>query len=344
MSGMAARARAPSGELLNARIDRDHAVLHQSRRESLMANAVPEGFTAPAVPAPKKAARKPDWLVAYIFLAPAAAIFAAFIAYPLADGIGSAFTNQAVGRPGEFIGWDNFIRLIGDSHFQRAALNSLVLTLSVVAIKAVLGMIFAVALVQKMPARGFIRALAFLPWAVPGLIAGLSWKWIFDEQSGVLSYLAIALGFSDRPVYWLSDPNMGLWSIGIAMVWHGLPFFTMMFLAALTSIPSDLNEAAAIDGAKPIRRFFSVTLPQMREVIFVTVMLSTIWTFNSFHMVFILTGGGPAMRTHILPTLAYEYGITQSQLGLGSSVLVAVIPVFIVLIVLLTRRMLKNDN
>lgn len=304
--------------------------------------SLPEGFTAPPVPA-RPRSRKPDWLVAYLFLAPAAAVFAAFIAYPLADGIATSFSDQVVGRAGAFIGFDNFAELLTDDHFLRAALNSLLLTLSVVAIKCVLGMGFAVALVQPMPARGLIRALAFLPWAVPGLIAGLSWKWIFDEQAGVLGYLAIALGFTDQPVYWLSDPNIGLISIGIAMIWHGLPFFTMMFLAGLTSIPADLNEAAAIDGAKPIRRFFSVTLPQMREVIFVTVMLSTIWTFNSFHMVFILTGGGPAMRTHILPTLAYEYGITQSQLGLGSAVLVSVIPVFLFLIVLLTRRMLKND-
>jgi multiple sugar transport system permease protein len=306
-------------------------------------NALPEGFSAPPLPQ-RKVSRRPDWLMAYIFLAPAAAVFAAFIAYPLADGISTAFSNQMVGRTADFIGFDNFVTLFSDANFQRSALNSLVLTLSVVAVKLILGLLCAVLLVQKMPARGFLRAMVFLPWAVPGMIAGLSWKWIFDEQAGVLTYLAMALGFTDRPVYWLSDPSMGLWSIGIAMVWHGLPFFTMMFLAALTSIPSDLNEAAAIDGANPIRRFFSVTLPQMREVIFVTVMLSTIWTFNSFHMVFVLTGGGPAMRTHILPTLAYEYGIVQSRLGLGSSVLVSVIPVFLVLIVLLTRRMLKNEN
>lgn len=309
----------------------------------MQADRLPAGFKAPPVPV-RRNRRKPDWLVAYIFLAPAAAVFAAFIAYPLADGVTAAFTDQMVGRQGQFVGLANFFTLLADPHFQRAALNSLVLTVSVVTIKAVLGMSFAVALAQPMPARGLIRALAFLPWAVPGLIAGLSWKWIFDEQAGVLSYLAIALGFTDRPIYWLSDPGIGLWSIGIAMVWHGLPFFTMMFLAALTSIPAEVNEAAAIDGATPIRRFFAVTLPQMKEVIFVTVMLSTIWTFNSFHMVFILTGGGPAMRTHILPTLAYDYGIVQSQLGMGSAVLVSVIPVFLILIVLLTRRMLRNAS
>ncbi|WP_018182839.1 carbohydrate ABC transporter permease [Kaistia granuli] len=304
---------------------------------------LPKGFTAPPVPR-RNPTRRPDWLVAYLFLAPAAAIFAAFIAYPLADGVMTSFTDQVVGRDGSFIGFANFAKLLSDPHFQRAAVNSLLLTTGVVAVKLVIGLACAVLLAQKMPARGLVRALVFLPWAVPGLIAGLSWKWIFDEQAGVLSYLVLALGITDQPVYWLSDPRIAMLSIGVAMVWHGLPFFTMMFLAALTAIPGDLNEAAAIDGAGPIRRFFAVTLPQMKEVIFVTVMLSAIWTFNSFHMVFILTGGGPAMRTHILPTLAYDYGITQSQLGLGAAVLVSVIPVFFILIVLLTRRMLASNK
>jgi multiple sugar transport system permease protein len=261
----------------------------------------------------------------------------------LADGVATAFTNRIIARSGEFIGLSNFATLFSDPHFQRSALNSLFLTVSVVAAKLVLGMGCALLLAQPLPARGLIRALVFLPWAVPGLIAGLAWKWIYDEQAGVLGFLALASGLATRPIYWLSDPSVAMYSIGIAMIWHGLPFFTMMFLAALSSIPSDLTEAAALDGAGPIRRFWSVTLPQMREVIFVTVMLSSIWTFNSFHMVFILTGGGPAMRTHILPTLAYDYGITQSKLGLGSAVLVSVIPVFVVLIVILTRRMLRTE-
>ena len=133
-----------------------------------------------------------------------------------------------------------------------------------------------------------------------------------------------------------------MFSIGVAMVWHGLPFFIMMFLAGLSSVPDDLYEAAAIDGAGMWRRFWHVTLPQLRDIMAITVMLSAIWTFNSFHMVFILTNGGPAMRTQILPTLAYEYGIGRTQLGLGSSILVSVMPVFIVLIFFLTRRMLRD--
>jgi len=304
---------------------------------------LPRGFRTP--PPPQRARpRSSSTLTAYIFLIPAFLIFGGLIIYPLVDGISTAFTNRVIARGGEFVGFDNFFTLFHDEIFARAAWNSLWLTVWVVAIKAVLGMIFALVLAQPMPFRGLFRALVFLPWAVPGLIAGLAWKWIYDEQVGVLTYLTLALGIADMPTYWLSDPKVGLISVGIAMVWHGLPFYTMMFLAALTSIPSELTEAAAIDGAGPFRRFFSVTLPQMRNVIAITLMLSTIWTFNSFHMVYVLTQGGPANRTQILPTLAFEYGIARSQLGLGAAVLVSVIPIFLVLIFILTQRMLNKEN
>lgn len=304
---------------------------------------LPQGFRSP--PPPVRTIRKArvDYSP-YIFLIPAFLIFGGLIVYPLIDGISTAFTNRVIARSGEFIGFQNFLTLFEDEIFARAAYNSLWLTFWVVLIKALLGMAFALVLAQPMPMRGLFRSLVFLPWAVPGLIAGLAWKWIYDEQVGVLTYLTLALGITDMPIYWLSDPKVGLISVGVAMVWHGLPFYTMMFLAALTSIPSDLTEAAAIDGAGPIRRFFSITLPQMRNVIAITIMLSTIWTFNSFHMVYVLTQGGPANRTQILPTLAFEYGIVRSQLGLGAAVLVSVIPIFLVLIFILTQRMLRKEN
>lgn len=305
---------------------------------------LPPGFRSPPPPVRPKRKSAPTGLTAYLFLIPAFLVFGGLIVYPLIDGVATAFTNRVIARGGEFIGFQNFVTLMGDEIFLRAAGNSFWLTLWVVLIKAVLGMVFALVLAQPLPMRGLLRALVFLPWAVPGLIAGLAWKWIYDEQVGVLTYLTMALGFADTPTYWLSDPKIGLISVGIAMVWHGLPFYTMMFLAALTSIPGELTEAAAIDGAGPIRRFFSVTLPQMRNVIAITVMLSTIWTFNSFHMVYVLTQGGPANRTQILPTLAFEYGIVRSQLGLGAAVLVSVIPIFLVLIFILTQRMLKKET
>jgi multiple sugar transport system permease protein len=279
---------------------------------------------------------------AYLFLLPGLIILLGFVAYPFMDGIATSLTDRGVARPGEFTGFANFTALFQDEIYALAVRNSIVLTVAAVALKFLLGMVAALLLAQKFPLRGLIRALVFLPWAVPGLIAALSWRWLYDELNGVLNFAFLALGLTEALVYWLSDPDIALFAIVIASVWHGLPFYIMMFLAGLAAIPTELYEAAAIDGANAWQRFWKVTLPGLRDVIAITLMLSSIWTFNSFHMVFILTNGGPANRTQILPTLAYEYGIRRSELGLGAAVMVSFVPVFLVLIFFLTRRMLRD--
>ena len=140
------------------------------------------------------------------------------------------------------------------------------------------------------------------------------------------------------------DPQVGMISIGLATVWQGLPFFMMMFVGAMMTVPPELYEAAAIDGASAWARLRFITVPSILDVIAVTVMLSLIWTFNSFNTVFILTNGGPANRTQILPTLSYQYGLQRGALGQGAAVMVSVLPLFIGLIFLLTRRMLRDKG
>ena len=279
---------------------------------------------------------------AYIFLLPLLAVLIGLAAYPLLDGIWTAFTNRAVGNVGQFVGLANFRRLFADPIYGIACLNSLELTVGAVATKLVVGLAAAVLLTQKFPLRNLVRALAFLPWAVPGLVAALGWRWLLDEQSGAANAWLLALGIVQEPVDWLSDPSTAMFSIGMATVWQGLPFYLMMFVGAMMTIPPELHEAAAIDGAGAWARFWNVTIPSILDVIAITVMLSTIWTFNSFNTVFILTNGGPANRTQILPTLAYQYGLQQSQLGAGASVIVSVLPIFVGIIIILTRRMLRE--
>lgn len=283
-------------------------------------------------------------LAAWIFLAPLLGVLLGLAAYPLVDGVWTSFTSRGVGRPGEFVGLANFAALFDDPIYHTALLNSAMLTFGAVATKLVLGLAAATLLMQPFPVRNLIRALAFLPWAVPGLVAALGWRWLLDDQSGAINAWILALGLLDEPVDWLSDPFFGMISIGVATVWQGLPFFIMMFLGGMMTIPPELHEAAAIDGASSWERFRHVTLPSIADVIAITVMLSTIWTFNSFNTVYVLTGGGPADRTQILPTLAYQYGLQRSELGQGASVIVSVLPFFIGLIMLLTRRMLRDKG
>ncbi len=287
---------------------------------------------------------KPATISAYLFLAPLFAVLLCLISYPILDGIYTAFTSRAVARPGEFTGLENFRELFANEFFRRAVFNSVLFTTLAVGSKLVLGIAAAVLLSQEFPCRNFIRALVLMPWAVPGLIGALTWRWIYTEEGGVLNYLLESAGIIDEPIFWVSESTAATFAIILAMVWHGLPFFIMMFMAGMAAIPGDLYEAAAIDGASAWRRFWSVTIPQMHDVIMITVMLSAIWTFNSFHMVFILTGGGPGNKTHILPTLAYHFAIARSSLGMGAAVMVSAIPVFIVIIIMLTRKMLKNNE
>lgn len=287
---------------------------------------------------------KASTISAYMFLAPMFAVLLCLITYPIVDGIYTAFTSRAVARPGTFIGLGNFYELFANDIFRRSVGNSLVFTIAAVVGKLVMAMIAAVLLTQEFPFRNFIRALVLVPWAVPGLIGALTWRWIYTEEGGILNYLLESAGIIDEPVFWVSEATSATFAIILAMVWHGLPFFIMMFMAGMAAIPGDLYEAAAIDGASAWKRFWSVTIPQMHDVIMITVMLSTIWTFNSFHMVFILTGGGPGNKTHIMPTLAYYFAIGRSQLGMGAAVMVFAIPAFLVIIIMLTRRMLKSND
>jgi len=281
---------------------------------------------------------------AYLFLLPLLLVLVLLAAYPLVDGVWTSFTSRAVAKAGQFVGFENFARLAHDPVFFIALRNSVVLTVGVVAAKLVAGLAAAALLTQNFPLRNLVRALAFLPWAVPGLVAVLGWRWMFDDQAGVLNAMLLGSGLVGFPVDWLSDPEVALWSIAIASAWQGLPFFIMMFVGGMMTIPPELYEAAAIDGAGAWSRFRNITLPSILDVIAITVMLSSIWTFNSFHTVYILTGGGPANRTHILPTLAYQYGLQRNELGQGAAVLVFVMPVFIGIIILLTRRMLREKG
>jgi multiple sugar transport system permease protein len=295
---------------------------------------------------PRAAAARHDrpGLQAWLFLTPLLAVLIGLAAYPLLDGVWTSFTSRGVGRPGNFVGLANFAALTSDPDFHIAIVNSAMLTFGAVATKMLLGLGAALLLMQPMPLRNLVRALAFLPWAVPGLVSALGWRWLFDEQSGALNAWILQLGISDEPVDWLSNPSIGMLSIGIATVWQGMPFYIMMFLGGMMTIPPELHEAAAIDGASAWGRFRHVTLPSIADVIAITVMLSTIWTFNSFNTVYVLTNGGPANHTQILPTLAYYYGLQRSELGMGAAVIVYVLPLLAGLIVLLTRRMLREKG
>ena len=285
-----------------------------------------------------------DAPLAYLFLSPILLVLAGLIAYPFFSAIFLSLQDKMVGAPGAFVGFQNYVTLLRDAIFRKTVVNTFIYTIVGVTLKAVLGMTIALVINEEIRARNLMRALCFLPWAFPTLIVSLNWKWIYEgTQAGLLNMVLYNSGLVSTYVRFLSDVNLALFSVITAMVWQGTPFYAMMFLAGMQAIPRELYEAAEVDGASVFQRFFKITLPSLTNIIIITMLLSTIWTANNIEFVYILTGGGPNYATHIFPTLSYEIAIASRRLGLGATVPLMFLPILVVIIIVLTRRMLEQE-
>jgi multiple sugar transport system permease protein len=177
---------------------------------------------------------------------------------------------------------------------------------------------------------------------VPAVVAAYSWKWLYDENHGMIDLVAMQVGAIKLPIEWLGDINLAFWAVTASIVWQGTPFWTMTYLAGLSSIPTEMYEAAQIDGAGTVQSFFHITLPNLAGVILVTCMLSAIWTANGFQFIYILTNGGPADATMTFPLLAYQWGIRNFNLSTGAAVPLLFFPIFAVMIYFISRRLLRE--
>lgn len=291
-----------------------------------------------------------DWKIAWVFLLPLLAVLIGLVAYPFIAGIILSLQQKVVGQPPTWVGLRNFRELLVGEQYSATFWNSvrvsIIYTGVAVLVKLVLGMCMALLLNEKFKGQTLMRAVMFLPWAVPTIIVALTWRWIYDgSPSGLINYVRIAFFDQQTLIQFLADPNLALWSVIVVAVWQGTPFFTMMMLAAMQAIPSEQYEAAALDGANASRRFRDITLPSLLPAITITALLSTIWTANSINFIFALTRGGPVGATMTFPMLAYEVGIAGArQLGLAAAISVLFFPIFIVAIYQLTNRMLSTEG
>lgn len=290
-----------------------------------------------------------DYGIAWFFLLPLIVVLVGLIAYPFFSAIVLSMQHKMVGGPATWIGLQNYRDLLFSeqygSIFRKSVWVSFLYVAVSVALKYVLGMAMALLLNERFRGRTFMRAVLFLPWAMPSLIVALAWRWIYEgTPNGLLNFILIEYFDSDRIVQWLANPQIALWSVIAAIVWQGTPFWTMMFLAGMQAIPQEMYEAAELDGANVFQRFLFITLPALKPIMIVTTLLSTIWTANSINFIYILTRGGPSNATMTFPMLAFDIGIVGArQMGLAAAVSVMFFPVFIVAIFILTKRMLSSD-
>ena len=285
----------------------------------------------------------PDYRLGYLFVVPMVALVLALVAYPFGYAIYLSLTRKYVGVPPVFVGFDNYIKLTWDGFFHRAVVNSFVFTFGSVAVKLVLGMVMALVLTSRIRFRSFFTGVLLIPWVAPTVVSALNFLWIYDYSLGVLNYLLVrVLHVLPHGVGWLSEPTTAMASVVGVNIWRGFPFFGISFLAGMKAIPAELYEAAAVDGATAVQRFRYVTLAGLRNIVIIVVLLSTIWTFNDFQIVYILTKGGPGGATQVLPVLTYEIAFGAQRLGEAIAVALYMLPALAFVIVVLARYMRRG--
>lgn len=264
--------------------------------------------------------------------------------FPLGWGIYESFTNKIIGAPAVFTGLKNYINLLKNQDFLSSVKVTVLYTICAIFFKTVFGIGLSLVLNLKFKGRNLVRALLILPWTLPNLVSVLNWKWIFANQGGALNGLLSALGLIDKNVLWLSTAGAAFVSIVVVNVWRGVPFFGISILSKLQTIPEDLYEAASIDGASTIQKFFSITLPSIKDITLLSALVSTIWTINDFESIWLLTGGGPNAKTAVITVFSYTTAMQSMQIGKAVAVSVLAMPVLILLILMITKVSTEDNS
>jgi multiple sugar transport system permease protein len=281
----------------------------------------------------------------FLLVLPLVLVLVVLLLYPVVSALVLSFQDKMLGTPGEFIGLDNYKELLfADPHFYQVVRNSFVFTFFSITGKLIIGMGMAVLLNQHIKARNLFRGWLLLPWIAPTFVTALTWRWMFDGTSGIINFLLTGAGILDAPIAWLGQSSTALGAVIVTNIWRGFPFFGVSLLAGMQAIPAENYEAAEVDGASPWQKFWNITVPGLRTVLIIVTMLSTIWTFNDFTVVYIMTGGGPSFATQIFATYTYNLGFVGSRLGYAIAVSTTLTPVLIILILLLSPLILRGEN
>lgn len=264
--------------------------------------------------------------VAFFLCIPLLTVIAGLVVYP---GLYSIFLSMLNKAETEFVGFANYVFLFKRETFWMVVYQSVIFTVSAVFFKALIGFI-AAHLINNVPAKGqrIWRGIMLVPWVIPPALSTLGWWWLYDPSYSGLNWILEGMGLAEIP--FLAEPNWARFSVILVNIWYGAPFFLIMYLAALKSIPQDLYEAASIDGASAWQKLRYITLPMMKNIMAITIMFSTIVTFANFDIVRVLTQGGPRNTTHMFATYSFKLGIESGDIPLGAAVSLFMFPILAV--------------
>lgn len=268
----------------------------------------------------------------YLFITPAIIFILVFLAYPLLTVFSYSLQNYNITKLAQqgFVGLQNFKDMFQDKIFFKSLGVSVKWVLTEVVSQLIFGTILALMLDKKFVGRGLYRCIVFFPWAVSGVLTSMLWSLIYNQNIGLLNSLLQTLHITTENIAWLGNLNTVFKAVAVAEIWRGIPFFAITILAALQSIPADLHDSAAIDGATTLQEIFFIKLPSIKETIILTTLLRAVWEFNNVDLIFTLTGGGPSNRTMTLTMYMTNMSVNNGNYGYGSTLAVAA---FVILLV-----------
>mgnify|MGYP001812305040 FL=1 len=280
----------------------------------------------------------------YALLSPAVLVTLTIVFFPMIQAVWMSFHDYVLFRPKDisFVGLKNFIAAFNDEVFWISLRHTIVWIGITVPAQLFLGLCTALLLNQKFFWRPVARALIIIPWALPSVVIALMWVWIYDSNYGILNDLLLRANILKTAIPWLADPDTALYAIILTLTWQGFPFFAVMILAGLQSIPTSYYEAASIDGASNFRQFWHITLPGISGVVFTAVLLRIIWVANSIDVIFVMTGGGPGYATYTLPLYAFIKARTGLDFGYGSAIAVLFAIMLLSVVAIYLRRVSRD--
>jgi multiple sugar transport system permease protein len=312
---------------------------------------------AAVVPVPTRSAAGNRWIsqsgrrlvFGYTLLAPAALYVLLLVGVPFLFSLYLAVSDANVGDPvARFVGLENFRAAWEMDVFWMSLKNSVVFFVVAAILKSLLGTSLAFLLLQNFNGKKLVRALVVIPFTLPIAISVLSWKWMYDSQFSVINWVLSRLGLIGQfgtpgwPI-WLGDPNLALTACILVNVWRTFPFSAIVLLAGFTSVPNEILDAAKVDGCNFFQRFRNVVVPMIFPILMIGFLFDTVFTLSDLSVVYLLTQGGPANATKILPVLAYQVGIQAGNLGRGAAIALFLVPLLLPALILVLRNLKRRE-
>lgn len=280
--------------------------------------------------------------IGYLFLIPTMVIILVFIVYPVLSSLYNSFFDirvQTLQSGKTFVGLAQYKKLLQDPQMWQSLRFTLKFTVVAIVLETILGITCALIMNRKLKAQGLVRVAILIPWAVPTIVSGLMWNYMYSETYGILNFILEKFALIEQPIHWLTDSTYAFWAIIIAEVWKTAPYLALLLLAGLQNISKDLYEAAQIDGAGAVRSFFCITMPLLRSTLMVALLFRTIASFRIYDLVSVLTNGAPANTTQSLTMFTIDHYFKYSNIGYGSAAAMLTFGVSMVLALFFMRGM-----